>query len=121
MTIKDHKLKIPFLIGLLVLIGSLLSCASITTIKVTNTKGEIDKEVKIYVEGVYKGDGQIQYADAKPKATSMTTTIQLKKPGCQTKRGRIKSCKKCPKIYWRFTSSWHRRGSSWLVVRIPSF
>ena len=50
----------------------------------------MDKEVKIYVEGEYKGAGEIQYSDSAPKTSWSSTEIQLKKPGCQTKREALK-------------------------------
>ena len=81
------------------MIVSLVSCASTTTIQALNSEGKSDKDVKIYVDGEYKGDGQIQYADSKPKPAFFDSTIvQLKKAECQTKRDSLKIKMNLPKF-----------------------
>ena len=100
-----HKLMNPILkkalalAGQLLLIVSLVSCASTTTVQALNSAGEPDKDVKIYVDGEYKGDGRIQYTDSKPKSAFLNSTIvQLKKAGCQTKRDSLKIKMNIPKF-----------------------
>ena len=64
---------------------SLLSCASTTHIRAINPKtSETDKNVKIYVDGQYKGRGSVNYSDTKIVAS--ITNIDLKKEGCRTNK-----------------------------------
>ena len=74
------KLKLVIL-----LIISLLSCVSTTHIRAINPKtSTTDQNVKIYVDGQYKGNGSVNYSDTKIIAS--TTNIDFKKEGCRTKK-----------------------------------
>ena len=64
------------------LIGTLISCASTTTIRVTDSNDSIDKNVKIYLDGSYKGRGEVMYSDT--KIVGSTTSVTLKKKGCRS-------------------------------------
>ncbi|MDO9184093.1 MAG: hypothetical protein Q7U04_16890 [Bacteriovorax sp.] len=59
----------------LMIISSLTGCSSATLIS-TN-----DKDVKIYVDGEFAGKGQHTHVDS--KIVGSTTTIILKKEGCE--------------------------------------
>ena len=65
------------------LIVALVSCASTTTIRAVDTSGDIDKDVKIYTDGSYKGKGEVLYSDT--KIVGSQVTVNLKKKGCRTK------------------------------------
>ena len=85
-------------VGQLFLILSLVSCASTTTIQALNAKGAPDQDVKIYVEGMHKGSGQVQYSDMKPKSSFFNSTVvQLRKEGCKTQREELKVKMNLPK------------------------
>ena len=79
-----HFLKILKLLWLGFLTGTLISCASTTTIRVTDKKDSVDRQVKIYMDGSYQGSGEVQYSDT--KIIGSTTDILLKKEGCRSQR-----------------------------------
>ena len=61
---------------------SLVSCASTTTIRAIDSKDSVDKNVKIYLDGQYKGKGEVTHSDT--KIIGATTLISLKKENCKT-------------------------------------
>ena len=61
---------------------ALISCASTTTIRVTDQNDSIDRGVKIYLDGSYKGRGEIMHSDT--KIIGSTTNVTLKKEGCRS-------------------------------------
>ena len=62
---------------------TLLSCASTTHIQVIDTtKQKPEKDVRIYVDGQYKGIGSAHYSDT--KIIGSTTQIELRKKGCES-------------------------------------
>lgn len=63
------------------LVGSLISCASTTTIRATNAGGGIDRGVKVYVDGQYKGKGEVFHSDTKVVGSS--TLVNMRKEGCR--------------------------------------
>ena len=63
-------------------LSSLISCASTTTIRAVNQNGYTDRNVKIYVDGQYKGKGEVFHSDTKIVGSS--TSINLKKEGCRS-------------------------------------
>jgi len=65
-----------------------VSCISTTTIKVLNKKGEIDKDVKVYVDNKYIGNGKADYSDAK-SVFSPIPFVELKKEGCKNYREKL--------------------------------
>ena len=65
-----------------VLVGSLISCASTTSIRATNSSGNVDRDVKVYVDGQYQGKGEVFHSDTKIVGSS--TSINLKKEGCRS-------------------------------------
>ena len=65
----------------IVLSVSLISCSSTTAIRAVNSRGDVDRGVRIYIDGNYKGKGETSHSDT--KIVGMTTHIQLKKEGCQ--------------------------------------
>ena len=60
-----------------------VSCVSTTTIKAIDSKSEVNKDVKIYVDGKYAGDGEAQYSDHKTVYTAVPF-FELKKEGCKS-------------------------------------
>ena len=64
------------------LITALISCASTTTIRAVDQNDLIDGDVKIYMDGSYKGKGEVIYSDT--KIVGSTTTVTLKKAGCRS-------------------------------------
>ena len=60
-----------------------ISCVSTTNIKALDNKNEIDKDVKIHVDGKYVGDGEVQYSDKKTVYTSVPF-FELREEGCKT-------------------------------------
>ena len=64
------------------LISALVSCASTTTIRVTDKNDSIDRDVKIYLDGSYKGRGEVMHSDTKIIGSS--TSVSLKKEGCRS-------------------------------------
>lgn len=89
--IRNLFFKTMFFIGKLFLILSVVSCASTTSIRVLNPKGVPDQDVKIYVDDIYKGSGQVEYSDMKPKTALLNSTVvQLRKEGCKTQRQELK-------------------------------
>ena len=75
-----------FLFVRCLLLLSLVSCVSTTTIRVTSIDEELAKDVKIYVDDVYLGSGEVQYSDKKVKSPLglkiEPINVKLKKPGC---------------------------------------
>ena len=69
-----------------ILFLSTVSCLSTTTIRAVNKKGEIDKDVKIYVDYNYIGNGEVAYSDRSTTVYSPLPVLELKKEGCHTKR-----------------------------------
>ncbi len=65
------------------LITALVSCASTTTIRAVDQSGDVDKNVKIYVDGSYRGNGEVSYSDS--KIVGSMTHVRLKKRGCRSK------------------------------------
>ena len=63
-------------------LSSLISCASTTTIRVVNNNGNTDRNVKIYIDGQYRGKGEVFHSDTKIVGSS--TSINLKKEGCRS-------------------------------------
>jgi len=63
------------------MVGSLMSCASTTTIRAVNATGNVDRGVKVYVDGQYKGKGEVIHSDVKIVGSS--TSVNMKKEGCQ--------------------------------------
>lgn len=53
----------------------LAACSSTTTIRSTSS------DVKIYVDGEYKGKGVVTHTDT--KTIGSTTSVRLEKPGCE--------------------------------------
>lgn len=74
-------LKMHKLLTTSCLIIALVSCASTTTIRVTDESDSIDRDVKIYMDGSYKGKGEVIYSDT--KVVGSTTRVTLKKKGCR--------------------------------------
>ena len=64
------------------MVASLISCASTTTIQVVDSNDSIDQEVKIYLDGAYRGKGEVLYSDT--KIVGSTTQVSLKKSNCRT-------------------------------------
>ena len=62
--------------------ASLISCASTTTIQAIDSDSSIDQDVKIYLDGSYRGKGEVLYSDT--KIVGSTTQVSLKKPNCRT-------------------------------------
>ena len=70
------------LVGQMILVLSLVSCATTATIQALNKTGNVDGNVKIYLDGVHKGNGQIKHSY--DFATAFTpTTVELRKEGCK--------------------------------------
>ena len=72
----------------LILFLSTVSCVSTTTIKALNKKGEIDKDIKVYVDNKYIGNGEADYSDSKSVFSSLPY-VELKKEGCQNYREKL--------------------------------
>ena len=70
-----------------ILILFTVSCVSTTTIKALNKKGEIDKDVKVYVDNKYIGNGEADYSDS--KSPFYIPFVELKKEGCQNYRSNV--------------------------------
>ena len=64
------------------LVASLISCASTTTIQAVDSDSSIDQDVKIYMDGSYRGKGEVLYSDT--KIIGSTTQVNLKKSNCRT-------------------------------------
>ena len=71
-----------------ILILSTVSCVSTTAIKALNKKGEIDKDVKVYVDNKYIGNGEADYSDSK-SIFSPIPFVELKKEGCQNYKEKL--------------------------------
>ena len=65
------------------LLLSLVSCVSTTTIRATSINENVDKDVKIYVNDVYLGKGEVQYSDKKSKSPISTVIDSC---CCQTEK-----------------------------------
>ena len=76
-----YTLKRSFL--LIVLFIFSVSCMSTTNIRAVDSKNEVNKDVKVYVDGKYVGDGEAQYSDKKTVYTSVPF-FELKKEGCRS-------------------------------------
>lgn len=88
MKITDCGFTMMSLMGQLILIGSLISCVSTTTIQAVNSKGDVMKDVKVYVDGQYLGQGAVTYSDKKT-VYSAVPFMELKKEGCKTHREKL--------------------------------
>lgn len=55
---------------------SVIACSSTTMIRTT------DSQAKIYVDGEYKGKGQVSHTDT--KIIGSTTSVRIEKPGCES-------------------------------------
>ena len=75
-------------LSLILLTLTAVSCVSTTTIKATDRKGNIDKDVKIYVEGKHIGNGEVKYSDTKT-VYSNVPYMELKKEGCKNQREKL--------------------------------
>jgi len=76
----NFLLKISFS---LLLTMSLFSCVSTTQIRAVNPEtNNTDDNVKIYIDGQYKGSGLVSYSDT--KIVGSTTSISLRKEGCRS-------------------------------------
>lgn len=82
--IKCQLLKGVRCIGTSVLIIALVSCASTTTVQVLDESDSIDRNVKIYLDGSYRGRGEVIHSDT--KIVGSMTDVILKKEGCRTQR-----------------------------------
>ena len=60
-----------------------MSCASTTHIRVMNPQGNNDNEVKIYLNGEYKGKGSVSHTDKNVLFSSQD--VRMKKQGCRDK------------------------------------
>ena len=81
----------------LLLLLSLVSCVSTTTIRATSINEEVDKDVKIYVNDVFLGKGEVQYSDRNSKSPFKAivdpVVVKLKKPGCAVLKENLKVIK----------------------------
>ena len=84
---KPVSNMIRVLFGSLMIL-SLISCASTANIQAVDSKDEIDKDVKIYVDGKYLSDGTASYSDKKT-VYSAVPFLELKKEGCKTQREKL--------------------------------
>lgn len=65
-----------------------LSCTSTTVIKAVNSKGKIDKSVKIYVNGYYLSKGKTRYSDSRA-ILSAVPSVELARKGCKTQKEKL--------------------------------
>ena len=79
----DHKYTLKRSFLLLILSIFSVSCVSTTTIRAVDSKSDVNKDVKIYVDGKYTGDGEAQYSDQKTVYTAVPF-FELKKEGCRS-------------------------------------
>ena len=80
---KSVLYKIISFTGQLILVLSLISCATTTTIRVVDKAGKVDESVQIYLDGAHEGNGQIRHRYT--FATAFTPTkVELKKEGCHS-------------------------------------
>ena len=68
-------MKQLLLVAIFIIAGILQSCSSTTLISSN------DKDVKIYVDGMYVGKGSFTYSDTKIVGSS--TSVMFKKDGCE--------------------------------------
>ena len=71
-----------------ILFLSTVSCVSTTTIKALNKKGEIDKDVKVYVDNKYIGNGEAVYSDNNSSYAPLPF-LEFKKEGCRNHREKL--------------------------------
>ena len=83
---KGGALLLPFLF---------LSCSHTTVIRALDSKGQVDKDVSIYVEGSLKGQGEVEYSDKKI-AYSMPY-YEMKKESCLIIKENIRAKVNWPK------------------------
>ena len=81
-------MKITNIVLNLIFVILTVSCVSTTTIKAMDSKGNIDKDVKIYVEGKHIGNGTAEYSDKKTVYSSIPY-LELKKEGCKKHREKL--------------------------------
>ena len=82
MFFRIKLLKMCKFLAAVCLSAVLISCASTTTIRVTDQDDSIDRDVKIYIDGSYKGKGEVVYSDT--KIVGSITQVTLKKKGCRS-------------------------------------
>ena len=82
--IKTNLLNYGKLLMTSVLTITLMSCASTTTIRAIDSSDSTDRDVKIYLDGSYKGRGKIIHSDM--KIVGSTTNVKFRKKGCQSNR-----------------------------------
>ena len=80
---KSGLFKSLSLTGQLILVLSLVSCATTTIIQAVDSSGRVDENVKIYLDGVHQGDGRIQHRYTF-KTAFTSTAVELQKEGCGT-------------------------------------
>ena len=78
---KTSCLRYTKLLMTVILITTLISCASTTTVRVVDENDSIDSNVKIYLDGSYKGKGEVIYSDT--KIVGSTTNVTFKKKDCR--------------------------------------
>ena len=77
-----QQIKILRLIAMGGIIISFISCTSTTTIRAIDKNGDIDRNVKIYTDGSYKGKGEVVYSDT--KIVGSITSVNLRKKNCRS-------------------------------------
>ena len=80
----ERELKPLRLIWAGFLTASLLSCSSTTTVRALDSGGSIDRDVKIYLDGSFKGKGEVMHSDT--KIVGSATSVSLKKENCRSAR-----------------------------------
>ena len=66
--------------------GFLLSCASVTTVRVTNDKNLVDYKTDIYIDGSYKGKGEAEHSNLNLFRVFSPINVMLKKENCSVKK-----------------------------------
>ena len=66
----------------MVSILAFISCASTTTIQAVDERGSVSQDVKIFVDGSYRGRGEVLHSDT--KVVGSTTYITFRKDGCRS-------------------------------------
>ena len=82
---KSVLYKVISLIGQLILVLSLVSCATTATIQAVDSSGRVDENVAVYLDGVHGGNGQVRHRYTF-KTAFTPTTIELKKEGCHSEK-----------------------------------
>ena len=82
---KTILYKIISLTGQLILVLSLVSCATTTTIRAVDNSGRVDESVEVYLDGVHEGNGQIRHRYTF-KTAFTPTAVELKKEGCDSEK-----------------------------------